>query len=92
MNTPIRMRVVVEGRVQRVFFRDSARTEALRLGLSGWVRNLEDGTVEAVFEGPEEDVQSAVVWMRHGPERALVTLAREYRETPAGLSRFEIRG
>lgn len=91
MTDAVRKRARVEGRVQGVFFRDSTRREALRLGLSGWVRNLPDGRVEAVFEGPAEAVTSAVAWMRHGPDHALVTALEESAEEPAGLTGFEIR-
>jgi acylphosphatase len=66
------MRVVVEGRVQGVFFRDSCRTEALRVGATGWVRNRPDGSVEAEFEGEPAAVAAMVRWCRAGPPRAEV--------------------
>lgn len=91
MSDIVRSRVIVEGRVQGVWFRDSTRAEATRLGLAGWVRNLEDGAVEAVFEGPAEAVAQAVAWAKRGPERAAVTRLIEDREAPVGLSGFEIR-
>jgi len=87
----VRSRVVVGGRVQGVWFRDSTRRMAAELGLAGWVRNLADGSVEAVFEGPAEKVARAVDWARKGPERAVVTSFHESSETPEGLTRFEIR-
>lgn len=88
--TKERVRVIVDGRVQGVFFRDSTRRAALDIGVSGWVRNLPDGRVEAVFEGESEAVASAIEWTRVGPERALVTSLEEFAEQPEGLSGFEI--
>lgn len=61
-----RKRVIVTGRVQGVFFRESTRKKAEELGLSGWVRNLEDGGVEWVAEGPPASVESLVRWCRAG--------------------------
>ena len=67
-----RARVRVRGRVQGVFFRVEARDRARSLGLSGWVRNSPDGTVEAVFEGDRDRVESMVGWCRRGPSGARV--------------------
>ncbi len=66
------MRVLVEGRVQGVFFRVSTRTMAHRVGVTGWVRNLHDGSVEAFFQGPARAVEQAVDWCRQGPDGARV--------------------
>jgi acylphosphatase len=63
----VRYRVLISGYVQGVYFRDTCRRMALQHGVSGWVRNLRDGRVEAVFEGPAEDVSRLVAWARHGP-------------------------
>ncbi len=65
-------RVVVHGKVQGVFFRDSVSREAQSRGLGGWVRNRDDGTVEAVFSGPGEDVDAVVDYCRSGPPDAEV--------------------
>ena len=89
--TTVRRRVVVEGRVQGVFFRDSCREQARRLGVGGWVRNRHDGAVEAVFEGPEFEVAAMVEWCRTGPPRAVVTAATVTEERPEGLATFHIR-
>lgn len=86
----VRVRIVVDGRVQGVYFRQSTQTEARRLGVDGWVRNLPDGRVEAVFEGDPTAVAQAVAYVRHGPPRALVTAADESREEPQGASGFRI--
>ncbi|TLM98329.1 MAG: acylphosphatase [Actinobacteria bacterium] len=86
-----RAHVWVEGRVQGVWFRESTRREAERLGLAGWVRNLPDGRVEAVFEGPAEKIGTAVAWCRGGPERAVVTHVEFAAEKPEGLIGFEVR-
>jgi acylphosphatase len=79
--------LVVVGRVQGVAFRARAVYEATRLGLSGWVRNRMDGTVEARAEGPPEAVQAFVVWCRCGPPAAEVQEVRVTHEPPTGLDR-----
>ncbi|MCZ7401100.1 MAG: acylphosphatase [Candidatus Methanoperedens sp.] len=71
MNT--RAHVLVSGKVQGVFFRSSIKDKAEELGISGWVRNLPDGRVEAIFEGEKDDVDKMVEWCRKGPEYARVT-------------------
>jgi acylphosphatase len=86
-----RRRVVVDGVVQGVFFRASTRGVAVTLGVSGWVRNLADGSVEAVFEGPAAAVDAAVEWCRHGPDRAIVTSLEVADEAPEGLRGFSVR-
>jgi acylphosphatase len=67
-----RARVVVNGRVQGVGFRQYAVAEAQRLGVTGWVRNLPDGRVEALAEGDKEAVDALLAWCRHGPRLARV--------------------
>jgi acylphosphatase len=62
----------IEGRVQGVWFRESMRLEAERLGVTGWVRNLPDGSVEAVVQGSVEAVDALLVWSRTGPPMARV--------------------
>ena len=92
MMQSIRKRVVVTGRVQGVWFRQSTQQEAIALGVSGWVRNRPDGSVEAVFEGPSMLVDAAVDWARHGPERASVEHIEVISEEPTGGCGFEITG
>jgi acylphosphatase len=87
----IRYRVVIFGQVQGVFFRDTCRRMALERGVGGWVRNLPDGRVEAVFEGPAEDVQRLVDWARHGPRLAVVAGVTVQAEPPEGLATFVVR-
>lgn len=87
----VRYRVLVSGRVQGVYFRDTCRQLALQRGVRGWVRNLPDGRVEAVFEGPANDVQHLVDWARRGPRAALVARVSVQAEPPEGLSVFQIR-
>jgi acylphosphatase len=87
----VRYRVLISGRVQGVFFRDTCRRLAERHGVSGWVRNLPDGTVEAVFEGPAEDVRRLVDWSHRGPRSAVVEDVRVAAEQPEGLHGFRIR-
>lgn len=67
-----RKRVMVTGRVQGVFFRDRVRSEAQRLGVQGWVRNLPAGSVEAIFEAEEADVARMIEFCRKGPSGARV--------------------
>jgi acylphosphatase len=86
----IRYRVLVSGRVQGVFFRHTCRQLAEQHGVAGWVRNLPDGRVEAVFEGPAEDVDRLVDWARHGPRYAVVDQITIEAEPPEGLDTFRI--
>jgi len=87
----IRYRLLISGRVQGVFFRDTCHRVAQRHGVSGWVRNLPDGSVEAVFEGPDEDVRRLVEWSRQGPRTAVVEDVRVQPEPPEGISGFQVR-
>jgi acylphosphatase len=86
-----RVRVRVRGRVQGVFFRAEARARAESLGVAGWVRNADDGSVEAVFEGADEQVESLLEWCRRGPAGALVEEVEAVREEPAGETGFQVR-
>ncbi len=86
----VRVRAVVRGRVQGVFYRDSCRTEARRLGVRGWVRNRDDGAVEVVAEGPRERVDQLLTWCRHGPPRAQVTDVAVTDEVPRAERSFRI--
>ncbi len=88
----VRCRVIVSGRVQGVFYRDTCRRVADRLGLCGWVRNRSDGTVEAVIEGDRDDVGELVAWCREGPPRSIVTDVRIIDEPVAGEGPFRIAG
>jgi acylphosphatase len=87
----MRRRVVVHGRVQGVFFRDTVRRLALEQSVRGWARNNRDGTVEAVFEGPVEAVDRLVAFARRGPRDALVERVEVFEEDDEGLSGFSIR-
>jgi acylphosphatase len=87
----VRYRVLISGRVQGVFFRDTCRRLAQQHGVAGWVRNLPDGRVEAVFEGPSDDVRRLVDWARTGPRLAAVDDVAIQPEPPEGLSVFSIR-
>jgi len=91
MSDIVRKRIRVSGVVQGVWFRASAREKALEHGVSGWVRNLGNGDVEAVLEGPEADVDAVVAWSRSGPPRARVESVEVQPETPEGLSGFSVR-
>jgi acylphosphatase len=68
----LRRRVIVKGRVQNVWFRDSCRNEAVARGIAGWVRNRADASVEAVFEGSPQAVEQMISWCHEGPPRARV--------------------
>jgi acylphosphatase len=91
VTSPRRARVIVHGRVQGVFFRAEASSRARSLGLAGWVRNLPDGSVEAVFEGAQELVESMVRWCEHGPAGADVASLHVEWEQPVGDTVFELR-
>jgi acylphosphatase len=91
MSGLIRVRVVVAGVVQGVFFRDTCRDQARAEGVGGWVRNRGDGTVEAEFEGPRAAVDRLVTWCRSGPPRARVDGLEVETVPPIGDQRFRIR-
>ncbi len=87
----IRVRVVVTGRVQGVWFRDSCQDGARALGVTGFVRNRADGSVEAEFEGPEAAVERMVEWCRRGPTRARVDAVNTERIATVGAPGFRVR-
>ena len=87
-----RAHVVVTGRVQGVFYRATCAVAARRLGLGGSVRNLPDGRVEAMFEGPDTDVDRMVEWCRRGPEMARVDAVEVTSEPLAGERVFLVTG
>ena len=87
----VRVRVFVDGRVQGVGFRASAAREAVRLGVAGWARNLADGSVEVVYEGPRPAVEDMLAWTRRGPGSARVDGMAILDEEPKGERGFSIR-
>ena len=87
----IRRRIVARGRVQGVFFRGTTRRRANAAGVAGWVRNNQDGSVEAVFEGEAGAVERLVSQVRSGPGRAEVDDIDVHEEEPEGLQGFEVR-
>ena len=91
MKPSVRRRIRAHGRVQGVFFRDSVRGEAAARGVSGWVRNCSDGTVEAVFEGDPDAVDALVAFCRSGPGHASVDSVDVVTEEPESLAGFAVR-
>jgi acylphosphatase len=91
MTEIVRRRVIAHGRVQGVFFRDTARREADRRGVAGWARNRPDGAFEAVFEGEPQAVARMVSFCERGPRGAEVDRVETSDEEPEGLSRFQVR-
>lgn len=88
----VRFKLLIKGVVQGVNFRYYTRREAMRLNVSGWVRNLPDGPVAAVFEGEEEDVEALIRWCRQGPDSARVTeLIAQPEEYRGEFQSFSIR-
>jgi len=85
------VRVLVGGHVQGVGFRWAVEREAERLGVAGWVRNLSDGRVEAVFEGSPVAVEALVAWCHDGPPRARVSRVEVREELLVGEQRFSVR-
>lgn len=86
-----RAHIRVSGQVQGVFFRDSTRRKAEELGLSGWVKNLPDGKVEAVFEGPSDSVRKMVRWCEEGPQQASVeNVDTDFEDPGEDLQGFEV--
>ena len=92
MSGSARLTVIVHGRVQGVFFRDFTRREATALGLNGYVRNLPDGTVEVIAEGPRETLEQLLNKAKIGPSSARVDRAEVQWAEPTGeFQRFEVR-
>ena len=87
----VRKRLLVSGQVQGVWFRDTCQRLAAEHGVAGWVRNLHDGRVEAVFEGPADEVDRLVAWAHHGPRAAVVADVAVCVEQPEGLTAFVVR-
>lgn len=88
MSEIVRKVAVVHGRVQGVFFRDSCRREAEKLGVAGSALNLPDGTVEVVLEGAAESVERMLEWCRKGPPHADVARVDVREESPRGTTGF----
>ena len=87
----VRAHVVVHGRVQGVWFRGTACQEARTAGVTGWVKNRWDGTVEAVFEGPREQVSRVVAWCHRGPRLAHVeSVDLEWQEPTGEFAAFSV--
>ena len=87
----VRRRALVRGHVQGVSFRDTIREAAEARGVAGWVRNRDDGTVEAVFEGDSDAVEAMVEWCRSGPSKADVEDVEVSEEEPEDLDGFSVR-
>lgn len=91
MGDRTRAHVFISGRVQGVFFRASTRDRATDLGVDGWVRNLDDGRVEAVFEGDEAAVKAMIEWCHEGSPNAVVKSVNVEHEDPDGIDGFGIK-
>lgn len=88
----VRAHVFIRGRVQGVFFRSEVRREAIRHGVTGWVRNLSDGRVEAVFEGEESDVKNTIEFCRKGPPYAKIAgIGVDLQDYIGEFESFEVR-
>ena len=86
-----RAHVYIFGKVQGVFYRANTKKQAKKRGLKGWVKNLKDGRVEAVFEGPEEKIREMIEWCRIGSSAARVEEVKVDWEEPEGLEKFAIK-
>jgi acylphosphatase len=87
----VRRRAYVAGRVQGVWFRESCADRARAAGVAGWVRNLDDGRVEVLLEGPQGAVDDVLAWSRRGPRRARVDRVDVVDEAPVGERGFRVR-
>jgi len=86
----VRAHVYISGKVQGVGYRLSTQSEAVKLGIKGWVRNVPDGRVEAVFEGEQQAVDQIIQWCHQGPRAAVVKEVQVEYETPEGLPEFQV--
>lgn len=92
MKEKIRAHVVLSGRVQGVYYRQNTVKQAQKLGLSGWIRNLNDGKVEAVFEGEKENIEKIVNWAKKGPFFARVSsLKIEWQKYKGEFNNFGVK-
>lgn len=92
MSDKIRFHIFVSGRVQGVFFRENTRRKAKKIGITGWVRNLTDGRVEAVLEGEKDKIERMINWAKKGPMFAKVKGVKiEIEEYQAEFNDFEIK-
>ncbi|MFI5040312.1 MAG: acylphosphatase [Acidimicrobiales bacterium] len=89
-NPSVAVHLYVSGHVQGVWFRESCRQVAVDAGVSGWVRNLDDGRVEVWLEGTREGVGAVAAWCRSGPPRAMVTDVELTDVAPAGVHGFGV--
>jgi acylphosphatase len=88
----VRRTFVVSGRVQGVFYREGAKSEAMRLGLTGWATNRNDGKVEVVVEGEPTNIELMARWLKQGPPRAAVTdVESSGFGAPEGIAGFTVR-
>ena len=83
--------IIARGRVQGVYFRASTRERGLELGLTGWVKNCSDGSVEIHAEGNNSDLEKFIVWCRQGPDAASVTSLDIDWVEPESMTSFDIR-
>lgn len=91
MEDKVRVHAFINGRVQGVFFRMETMHAADRMGVTGWVRNKRDGTVEAIFEGDRSKVEAVLNWCREGPPHARVTdVKTDWEQYSGEFERFEV--
>lgn len=83
--------LIITGKVQGVFFRESARKVAEKLHIKGWIQNTPDGNVEAIISGAVKDIDKFVAWCRKGPERAEVKDVQAKQVSQINFTRFEVK-
>ena len=92
MENKVRAHAIISGRVQGVFYRMETKRAADGIGVFGWVRNLRDGTVEALFEGDKDRVEAALAWCQQGPPHANVSDVKVTWEDYTGeFRKFDVR-
>ena len=91
MENKVRAHAIISGRVQGVFFRMETKRAADRIGVYGWVRNLRDGTVDAIFEGNQDQVDTILAWCKEGPPNAQVSDVKlDWQDYSGEFSGFDI--